>query len=83
MSTSRYWGRDWDHDFDDDREDRLPAGMAICPACGGMVPESHLETDTGNCIECEDREIERREEAESAPYALCLMGLQPKRHAAR
>lgn len=39
---------DWLDDEDDDR--------TRCPQCGEVVPESHLETDSGVCIGCEDAE---------------------------
>lgn len=32
----------------------VPAGQARCKACGRIWPESHLETDSGDCITCED-----------------------------
>jgi hypothetical protein len=38
----------------DDLEDLLGSGMAECPLCGNIWPEDHMDTDSGDCITCED-----------------------------
>lgn len=43
-------GSDWEIEFipeEDENEN-------TCPRCGMLVPPSHLETDSGVCITCED-----------------------------
>ena len=45
---------DWTFMEDDDDEDDFDLAGSRCPQCGERVPESHLETDTGVCISCED-----------------------------
>lgn len=71
---SRYDDDCW---CDEDRGDRLPLGKAECPKCGEILPESHMETDSGNCISCEDAESEELETADV--YANCLQGLRRKK----
>lgn len=46
----------WD-DFRDewfDDEDGIPFGMAECPLCGNIWPEDHMDTDSGDCVTCEE-----------------------------
>lgn len=69
------WDEYWCDDHDD-YEDCLPRGKGECPKCGDIVPESHLDTDSGNCISCEDAEDEI---SVMGIYDMCLLGLQPKK----
>jgi len=49
----------WDDGGFDDFDDR-----AECPCFGEVVPLDHLDTDSGDCIGCEDR----REQEEWEQY---------------
>lgn len=71
----RWWNDD--RDFFGDEEDGPRRGYCYCPNCGDEVPEDHCDTDSGDCISCEDRRYDERREADI--YALCLTGLQPKK----
>jgi hypothetical protein len=47
----------WDEDdFADDK--------ARCPNCDELLPKDHMDTDSGDCIACEDRREEERSENE-------------------
>lgn len=82
--SDRYFDRSgiWDDDpfFDEDEDRRERLGRMECPKCGEEVPKDHCDTDTGSCISCEDKEYEKRREAEEleAVYDLCLTGLIQK-----
>ena len=65
----RFYNRE---DAYDDYEDRQPCGKVHCPRCGNLVPEDHLDTDSGNCISCEDRDYDER--AGGNIYRNCLIG---------
>lgn len=43
---TRWWG--------DEPDDFYESGMAECPLCGNIWPEDHMDTDSGDCITCED-----------------------------
>lgn len=55
--------RDDDWAFDEDEDEDQPDNM--CPQCGMIVPPSHLETDTGVCISCEEMNDEAEDDEDA------------------